>query len=366
MMQKEQNKPSLSDDLSVTDNLRISDIQDVADPKTVIEEHPVPPSVAQLVTRTRAEAHAILHGQDDRVIVIVGPCSIHDPVAALDYGARLEALRQNYSKDLLIIMRVYFEKPRTTVGWKGLINDPDLDGSFDINKGLRLARKLLLDLNLAGVPSGTEYLDLLTPQYIADLISWGAVGARTTESQLHRELASGLSCPVGFKNGTDGNLKIAIDAVGAAAHPHHFLTVTKAGYLGIFETSGNEDGHVILRGGQSPNYDSESINAAAQMLESAGRSPILMVDFSHANSGKQHRGQITVGADVSSQLAQGENRVVGVMIESHIVEGRQDVVASGNLVYGQSITDACLGWDDTVQVIEQLAAAVDTRRSLSR
>ena len=258
------------------------------------------------------------------------------------------------------------DRPRTTVGWKGLINDPDLDGSFNINKGLRLARKLLLDLNLAGVPAGTEYLDLLTPQYIADLISWGAIGARTTESQLHRELASGLSCPVGFKNGTDGNLKIAIDAVGAAAHPHHFLTVTKAGYLGIFETSGNEDGHVILRGGQSPNYDSESINAAAQMLESAGRSPILMVDFSHANSGKQHRGQIAVGANVSSQLAGGENRVVGVMIESHIVEGRQDVVTGGNLVYGQSITDACLGWDDTVQVIEQLAAAVDTRRSLSR
>jgi 3-deoxy-7-phosphoheptulonate synthase len=366
MTQTEQYKPSISDDLGVTDNLRISGIQDVADPKTVIEEHPVPPSVAQLVTRTRAEVHAILHGQDDRVVVIVGPCSIHDPVAALDYGARLEVLRQNYSNDLLIIMRGYFEKPRTTDGWKGMINDPDLDGSFNINKGLRLARKLLLDLNLAGVPAGTEYLDLLTPQYIADLISWGAIGARTTESQLHRELASGLSCPVGFKNGTDGNLKIAIDAVGAAAHPHHFLTVTKAGYLGIFETSGNEDGHVILRGGQSPNYDSESINAAAQMLESAGRSPILMVDFSHANSGKQHRGQIAVGANVSSQLAGGENRVVGVMIESHIVEGRQDVVTGGNLVYGQSITDACLGWDDTVQVIEQLAAAVDTRRSLSR
>ena len=263
-------------------------------------------------------------------------------------------------------MRVYFEKPRTTVGWKGLINDPDLDGSFNINKGLRLARKLLLDLNLAGVPAGTECLDLLTPQYVADLISWGAIGARTTESQLHRELASGLSCPVGFKNGTDGNLKVAIDAVGAAAHPHHFLTVTKAGYLGIFETTGNEDGHVILRGGQSPNYDSESVNTAAQMLESAGCSRRLMVDFSHANSGKQHRGQITVGTDVSSQLAQGENRIVGVMIESHIVEGRQDVVAGCDLVYGQSITDACLGWDDTVQVIDQLAAAVDTRRSLSR
>ena len=352
--------------MKLTENLNVVNVLPLISPKKLKELLPVSETAAETVFNARNSIKQILAGNDRRLLVIVGPCSIHDPVAALDYGARLEVLRQNYSNDLLIIMRVYFEKPRTTVGWRGLLNDPDLDGSFNINKGLRLARKLLLDLNLTGVPAGTEYLDLLTPQYIADLISWGAIGARTTESQLHRELASGLSCPVGFKNGTDGNLKIAIDAVGAAAHPHHFLTVTKAGYLGIFETSGNEDGHVILRGGQSPNYDSESINAAAQMLESAGRSPILMVDFSHANSGKQHRGQIAVGANVSSQLAGGENRVVGVMIESHIVEGRQDVVTGGNLVYGQSITDACLGWDDTVQVIEQLAAAVDTRRSLSR
>ncbi len=352
--------------MTKTENLNIVEVMPITSPKKLKDLLPVSENVIETVLNSRNAIKSILEGEDSRLLMIVGPCSIHDPKAAIEYAERLKKLADKVSETVLVVMRVYFEKPRTTVGWKGLINDPDLDGSFNINKGLRLARKLLLDLNLAGVPAGTECLDLLTPQYVADLISWSAIGARTTESQLHRELASGLSCPVGFKNGTDGNLKIAIDAVGAAAHPHHFLTVTKAGYLGIFETTGNEDGHVILRGGQSPNYDSESVNTAAQMLESAGCLSRLMVDFSHANSRKQHRGQITVGADISSQLAEGENRVVGVMIESNIVEGRQDVVAGSDLVYGQSITDACLGWDDTVHVIDQLAAAVDARRSLLR
>ena len=355
-------KHNTSDHLSVTDNLRIDGIQDVANPKTIIDELPASSEISSLVTRTRAEAHRIPDGTDNRVIAIIGPCSIHDPEAALDYARRLQSLRDACSDDLLIIMRVYFEKPRTTVGWKGLINDPNLDGSFDINHGIRLARKLLLDLNRIGMPAGTEYLDLLTPQYITDLISWGAIGARTTESQLHRELASGLSCPVGFKNGTDGNLKIAIDAVSAAAHPHHFLTVTKAGYLGIFQTTGNEDGHVILRGGLQPNFDRESIGTASGLLKDAGLPARLMVDFSHANSAKQHRRQLDVAADVCSQITQGEERIVGIMLESNIIEGRQDVESAGSLVYGQSITDACLGWEDTSRIIEQLAEAVGRRR----
>ena len=362
MDQADNLKHNTSDDLSVTDNLRIARIQDVANPKTIIDELPASDDISSLVTHTRAEAHRVLDGTDDRIIAIIGPCSIHDPEAALDYAARLKTLRDTFADDLLIIMRVYFEKPRTTVGWKGLINDPNLDGSFDINHGIRLARKLLLDLNRMGVPAGTEYLDLLTPQYVADLISWGAIGARTTESQLHRELASGLSCPVGFKNGTDGNLKIAIDAVGAAAHPHHFLTATKAGYLGIFETTGNQDVHVILRGGLQPNYDRESIATASGQLEDAGLPPRIMVDFSHANSAKQHRRQLDVAEDVCSQLAEGETRIVGIMIESNIVEGRQDVESGSDLVYGQSITDACIGWEDTHRIIEVLAEAAGKRR----
>jgi 3-deoxy-7-phosphoheptulonate synthase len=290
-----------------------------------------------------------LHGADDRLLVVIGPCSIHDPIAAKEYASRLVEERKRLGSDLEIVMRVYFEKPRTTVGWKGLINDPDLDGSFQINKGLRIARELLLDINEMLLPAGCEYLDPITPQYIADLVSWGAIGARTTESQTHRELASGLSCPVGFKNGTDGNIRIAIDAIRAASQPHHFLGVTKGGISAIVSTNGNEDCHVILRGGKTPNYDESSVNAASQEIGAAGLAQRLMIDASHANS-------------ISIQISKGDSRITGVMIESHLVGGRQDLQQGRELIYGQSITDGCLGWEDSVLVLDKLAAAVRTRR----
>jgi len=299
----------------------------------------------------------LVHGRDKRLLLIIGPCSIHDPEAALEYARKLLPLRKKYEKELLIVMRVYFEKPRTTVGWKGLINDPHLDGTFDINFGLRQARRLLLALNDMGMPASTEFLDMITPQYYADLIAWGAIGARTTESQVHRELASGLSCPVGFKNGTDGNLKIAIDAIGAASHPHHFLSVTKAGHSAIVHTAGNADCHVILRGGKEPNYDSDHVKAAAEQLTKAGVTPKLMVDCSHANSRKDYTRQMEVAQDVAQQLRAGENNIMGLMVESHLVAGRQDKPE----VYGQSITDACIGWDATEEMLALLAEANRSR-----
>jgi 3-deoxy-7-phosphoheptulonate synthase len=310
----------------------------------------------------RRNVHDILRGADDRLLVVVGPCSIHDPAAAIEYATRLKAERDRLKADLAIVMRVYFEKPRTTVGWKGLINDPHLDETFDMNEGLRLARKLLLDINLLGVPCGTEFLDLISPQYIADLIAWGAIGARTTESQSHRQLASGLSCPVGFKNGTDGNIRIAVDAIKAASARHHFISVTKSGHVAVFKTAGNEDCHVILRGGKAPNYDAASVDAACKELAAAGLAQHLMVDFSHANSSKEYRKQLDVGADIGRQLAAGENRIVGVMIESHLNPGRQDLVPGKALEYGVSITDACIGWSDTVNLLDTLADAVRKRR----
>ena len=294
--------------------------------------------------------------------MVIGPCSIHDPTAATEYAEKLAAERSRFSKDLEIVMRVYFEKPRTTVGWKGLINDPNLDGSFQINKGLRLARQLLLDINEFDLPAACEYLDLITPQYIADLVSWGAIGARTTESQTHRELASGLSCPVGFKNGTDGNINIAIDAIKASSQPHHFLSVTKGGYSAIFSTNGNEDCHIILRGGKDPNYESTFVESACAEIGKAGLKQQLMIDASHANSRKKAENQIAVCADIASQISGGETRIIGVMIESNLVGGRQDLKGGKPLVYGQSITDGCLGWDDSVQVLESLAEAVRARR----
>jgi len=318
--------------------------------------------VSSLVHDTREAIHRILHARDDRLVVIIGPCSIHDPAAAREYVNRLKEQRDRFSEDLEIVMRVYFEKPRTTVGWKGLINDPDLDGSFNINKGVRLARELLLEVNEHGVPAGCEFLDMITPQYIADLVSWGAIGARTTESQVHRELASGLSCPVGFKNGTDGNIKIAIDAINAASQPHHFLSVTKGGHSAIVSTTGNDDCHVILRGGKAPNYDAENINIMSEQLSKAGLPSRIMIDASHANSNKKYENQPQVIDDVSRQIEAGDHRICGVMIESHLVAGRQDLKEGVELTYGQSITDGCIGWDTSVQVLERLSQAVRTRR----
>ena len=348
-----------------TDDVRIVDIQAVADPATIIAEMPLSADAAGLVTATRRDIHEVLNGSDDRLIVVTGPCSIHDPDAAIAYAQKLLPMREEYRQDLILVMRVYFEKPRTTVGWKGLINDPDLDESFDINKGLRTARQLLLAINGLGVPAGTEYLDLLSPQYLADLVSWGAIGARTTESQLHRELASGLSCPVGFKNGTDGNLKIAVDAVGAAIHSHHFLSITKDGRSAIFETGGNQDGHLILRGGKEPNHDPDSVEAAASLMEKGGLSPKLIVDCSHANSGKDPSRQPEVIDSVCAQVSAGDDRIKGVMIESHLQGGRQDVIPGQPLTYGQSITDACIAWEETVPLLERLSQAVQSRRRAS-
>lgn len=346
-----------------TDDLRIKGITEVIPPERLHRELPISELAAKTTFEARRNIHRILNRQDDRLLVIIGPCSIHNPDAAREYAARLQKARLALKDDLLLVMRVYFEKPRTTVGWKGLINDPNLDGSFEINHGLRLARRLLLDINEMGVPAGTEFLDLISPQYVADLISWGAIGARTTESQVHRELASGLSCPVGFKNGTYGGLTVAIDAIRAASQPHHFLSLTKAGRSAIFATTGNDDCHMILRGGLEPNYDAASVQQAAKELQKAGLPPRLMIDFSHANSRKQYKRQIEVGLDVAGQIAMGEQRIIGAMIESHLVAGRQDVVPGRQLVFGQSITDACLGWEDSESLLHQLAEAVRQRRS---
>ena len=348
-----------------TDDLRIVDVREVVPYAELQAEFPITENAARTTHDARQAIHRLLHGEDERMLVIVGPCSIHDPEAALEYAARLKGVRERLADDLLVVMRVYFEKPRTTVGWKGLINDPDLDGSFLINKGLRLARRLLLDINDSGVPAATEYLDLMSPQYVSDLISWGAIGARTTESQVHRELASGLSCAVGFKNGTDGTFKIAIDAIGSASQPHHFLSLTKTGHSAIFTTAGNEDCHIILRGGKQPNYDAESVAAAVTQLKEAGLPARLMIDFSHGNSSKQFKRQLLVGEEVAAQLASGNEHIMGAMIESHLKQGRQDNVQGVELEYGQSITDACISWEDTVPLLEQLADAVRKRREFS-
>ena len=348
-----------------TDDVRITGLQEVIPPAELHAEFPLDDQASETVYHTREAIHNILQGADDRMVVVVGPCSIHDPDAARDYADHLKPLIAELSADLCIVMRVYFEKPRTTVGWKGLINDPDMDESFHINKGLRLARGLLLDLAEKGVPAGTEYLDLISPQYIADLVSWGAIGARTTESQGHRELASGLSCPVGFKNSTDGGFKIAIDAVHAASQPHVFMSLTKQGHSAIFSTTGNNDCHIILRGGKKPNYDAVSIQHAAEQLEKNGLKPQLMVDCSHANSNKDYRRQIDVCHNVATQVSNGEKRIIGVMLESHLVEGRQDVIAGQKLTYGQSVTDACISWESTDTLLRDLAQAVQKRRQVS-
>jgi len=345
-----------------TDDLRIRETKDLSSPQTVHDELPITNEAVETILAARNAIHHIIDDQDDRLLVIIGPCSIHDPKAAIEYCRLLLEQRNNLANELLIVMRVYFEKPRTTIGWKGLINDPDLDHSYHINKGIRAARRLLIDINNMGMPAATEYLDLITPQYVADLISWGAIGARTTESQAHRELASGLSCPVGFKNGTDGTLKIAVDAIRAANRPHHFLSVTKAGHSAIFSTTGNDDCHIILRGGRQPNYDAAAVNQAAQELEQARLSPRIMIDCSHANSEKQHRRQIDVAEDIARQISAGDKRIMGVMLESHLVEGRQDTESDQELLYGQSITDACISFTDSIPLLENLAAAVRERR----
>jgi len=346
----------------MTDDLRIKEIKELSPPSHLIREFPCTDKASQTVHDARNAVHRVLHGMDDRVVVVIGPCSIHDPAAAREYAQRLAQQRARLAGELEILMRVYFEKPRTTVGWKGLINDPDLDGSFRINHGLRLARELLLEINELELPAGCEYLDMITPQYIADLVSWGAIGARTTESQVHRELASGLSCPVGFKNGTDGNVRIAADAIKAAQQPHHFLSVTKGGHSAIVSTRGNEDCHIILRGGSQPNFDSASVQAVGLELSHRGLAQRLMIDASHANSLKKFENQLAVCRDVAGQLAAGEERIFGAMIEGHLVAGRQDLVPGRALVYGQSITDACLGWEDSVAALEILAEGVRQRR----
>ena len=346
----------------VTDDVRIREIKELVAPAQVFREFPTTAKAARVTYEGRQGIHRILHGADDRLLVVIGPCSIHDLDAAIEYAKRLEKEAQKHRDDLLIAMRVYFEKPRTTVGWKGLINDPQLDNSFRINEGVRAARKLLLEIAGIGLPCATEFLDTITPQYTADLIAWGAIGARTTESQVHRELASGLSCPVGFKNGTDGNIRIAVDAIRAAASPHHFLSVTKSGHTAIVSTMGNEDCHVILRGGKEPNFDAASIEVACKDLAAAGLAQRLMVDFSHGNSRKQFKLQMEVAEDISAQIATGDERIVGVMVESHLVEGRQDLSPDQPLEYGKSITDACLGWDDSVALLDVLAKGVRQRR----
>jgi len=345
------------------DDVRIRELKELIPPSAVIDEFPSSGSAAEIIYSTRHALHRILHRQDDRLIVVMGPCSIHDPLSALEYATRLRAQRARFADTLEIVMRVYFEKPRTTIGWKGLINDPLMDGSFKINEGLRTARKLLRDINALGLPAGSELLDTITPQYIADLISWGAIGARTTESQVHRQLASGLSCPVGFKNGTDGNIRIAIDAITAAAQPHHFPAVTKDGRSAIASTTGNDDCHLILRGGKKPNYDRESVAEVCSDLEKAGLTPHVMIDASHGNSEKNYENQIPVCADIALQIAGGDDRIIGVMVESHLQPGRQNHVPGKLLNYGQSITDACIGWTESIGVLEGLAEAVSRRRS---
>jgi len=352
--------------LSTTDDLRILELKELSTPDEVMGEIPRTLTATRIVMAARNAIHAILNGADDRLLVVVGPCSIHDPAAAIDYAERLADLRERLADRLEIVMRVYFEKPRTIVGWKGLINDPGLDGSFDINRGLRLARNLLAAVNNLGMPAGTEFLDMTTPQYIADLVAWAAIGARTTESQIHRELASGLSCPVGFKNGTDGDVRIAAEAVKSASHPHHFMAVTKGGRSAIAATAGNEDCHIILRGGRKPNFDAASVAAASDELARAGVGQRIMIDASHGNSNKKPEHQSAVVADIARQIADGEQRIMGAMIESNLVAGRQDVVPGVPLIYGQSITDGCIDWDATEQVLRQLAEAVAIRRSARR
>ncbi|HEX6317829.1 MAG TPA: 3-deoxy-7-phosphoheptulonate synthase [Burkholderiales bacterium] len=348
---------------SLTDDERIENIVTLPPPEHLIRFFPIQGTrVEQLVTHTRRRLRDILHGRSDRLLVVMGPCSIHDPAAALAYAEKLAAERARHEGELELLMRVYFEKPRTTVGWKGLINDPYMNGSFRINEGLRIARDLLVRINQAGVPAGCEFLDVISPQYIGDLVSWGAIGARTTESQVHRELASGLSAPVGFKNGTDGNVKIAVDAMLAARQKHHFLSVHKSGQVAIVETRGNDDCHIILRGGRAPNYDAASVQAACAELAKAGLPERLMIDCSHANASKQYKRQIDVAQDIAGQIARRERRIIGAMVESHLLEGRQEALAGQPLRFGQSITDPCLGWEDSAAVLQILAEAVKKRR----
>ena len=347
---------------ATTDDLRIQKTNELISPEQLIRDVSVSDGAAETVANARRAIHDILSGDDDRMLAIVGPCSIHDPDAAREYGRKLQEAAEAVAEDVFVVMRVYFEKPRTTVGWKGLINDPDLNNTFQINKGLHLARQLLLDLAEMGLPSGTEYLDLISPQYYADLISWGAIGARTTESQTHRELSSGLSCPVGFKNATDGDIQVAIDAIKSASQPHNFLSVTKQGHSAIFQTTGNEDCHIILRGGKHPNYDMFSVDDASAMLTKAGLPARIMIDASHANSRKIPARQIDVASDIATQVARGSRGIFGIMLESNLVEGRQDVVDGQALTYGQSITDPCISWEDTGSLLEELATAVRLRR----
>lgn len=347
-----------------TDDIRVEKIRELVPPSHLIREYPLVERASNIVSESRRAIHKILTKRDERLIVVVGPCSIHDPLAAREYAARLLRERERLADSLEIVMRVYFEKPRSTIGWKGLINDPNLDASFDVNKGLREARSLLHDLSLMGLPAGTEFLDPISPQYYSDLIAWGAIGARTSESQVHRELASGLSCPIGFKNGTDGNIKIAVDAIKAAEHPHCFMGVTKGGFSAIVHTVGNNDCHLILRGGKEPNYNTQSVQAACLALEKLGVSPRIMIDCSHANSQKNHERQVLVVQDIQTQLCNGESRITGVMIESNLISGRQDhsvEFGKAGLTYGQSITDACIGWDNTVEILEILASSVKSR-----
>jgi 3-deoxy-7-phosphoheptulonate synthase len=360
--------PHPADRTSQTDDQRIEDITVLPPPEHLIRFFPIRgTAIEKLITHTRRAIHQILHGKDDRLLVIIGPCSIHDPAAAMDYARRLKALRDQHADTLEVVMRVYFEKPRTTVGWKGLINDPYLDESFRIDEGLRIARQLLIDINRLGLPAASEFLDVISPQYIADLISWGAIGARTTESQVHRELASGLSAPIGFKNGTDGNIRIATDAIQAASRPHHFLSVHKNGQVAIVRTKGNTDCHVILRGGKLPNYDADSVAIACQQLQEAKLPARVMVDCSHGNSQKQHERQVDVARDIAGQIAAGSDRIFGVMVESHLRAGAQKFTPGkddpATLEYGRSITDACIDWDTSVQVLQMLADAVAQRRS---
>ncbi|MDH0450103.1 MULTISPECIES: 3-deoxy-7-phosphoheptulonate synthase AroG [Shewanella] len=344
------------------DDVRINEVKELLPPIAILERFPASENAAATVFNARQSIHNILARQDDRLLVVIGPCSIHDPKAALEYGQRLVALRERYQDQLEVVMRVYFEKPRTTVGWKGLINDPYMDNSFKLNDGLRTARKLLVDLNDSGMPTAGEFLDMITPQYVADMMCWGAIGARTTESQVHRELASGLSCPVGFKNGTDGTIKVAIDAIGAANAPHHFLSVTKFGHSAIVSTKGNPDCHIILRGGREPNYSASHVAQISEQLKKAKLVDNIMIDFSHANSSKQYQRQMEVANDVAEQLAAGNKAIFGVMVESHLVEGRQDLIEGQALCYGQSITDACIGWDDTERLLAVLNQSVIERR----
>jgi len=358
---------AIDDKTSLTDDERIENIMPLPPPENLIRFFPIQGTPAEkLIADTRRRVREIVHGKSDRLLVVIGPCSIHDPAAAIAYAEKLAPERKKHEGELEVLMRVYFEKPRTTVGWKGLINDPYLNGSFRINEGLRIARDLLVRINRAGVPAGCEFLDVISPQYIGDLVSWGAIGARTTESQVHRELASGLSAPVGFKNGTDGNVRIAVDAILAARQKHHFLSVHKSGQVSIVQTRGNDDCHIILRGGKQPNYDAASVQAACEELAKSKHDCRLMIDCSHANSAKQYERQLEVARAIAGQVGAGARGIVGAMVESNLVAGRQELVAGKPLVFGQSVTDACLGWEDSIETLEVLAQAVKKRRRASR